>query len=238
LQTQWLRLSTEDIRGHNTYFSSEDIRGHNTYFSSRLRISGDTRGYPGTQYLFLQSFGLAAWLGGPHDSVHRSLDTIRKRALTEGPSRSRVTAQQRGFSHRHDVMSRALPTSDSPSPYAGIITGHLGEVSNTGARISRFWPAPDLWGRRLGDRESHLHISHSLKGLQSLFDLVPMILSLCKNDDNTLAHTHTNRGCCRVQGAESSVSARNLDARQQEKQGQKHEKRRGSGPLHRSLIMD
>jgi len=49
--------------------------------------------HPGTQYLFLLSFGLAAWLGEPHDSVQRSLDTIQKRALAQGPSRSRVTAQ-------------------------------------------------------------------------------------------------------------------------------------------------
>jgi len=92
----------------------------------------------------LLSFGLVAWLGGPHDSVQRSLDTIQKRALAQGPSRSRVTAQQLGFFHRHGLMSRALPTSDSPSPYPGIITHPIGELNGIRTRICRLWPAAEV----------------------------------------------------------------------------------------------
>ena len=75
------------------------------------------QGNQGTHYLFLGGFTAA--FGGPYYPVKRSLDAVQKRRLAQRPSRSLVTAQQRGFIRREGLreeLSPIVPCHESARP--------------------------------------------------------------------------------------------------------------------------
>jgi hypothetical protein len=61
----------------------------------------------GTQYLFLRGFTAA--FGGAYYSVKCLLDTVQKRRLAQGPSRSLVMAQQLGFIRPQGLCQELSP---------------------------------------------------------------------------------------------------------------------------------